>query len=477
MPANSASDTVRVRIAPSPTGFLHIGTARTALFNWLFAKKMGGKFIFRIEDTDLERSEKRFEDDIIEGLQWLGLQWDEGPFRQSERLDTYEHALRELLDKGLAYYCECTKEQLDRDRKAQQEEGKAPIYLGACRDKHVPPERGQVIRFRVPEHETVSFDDMIRGTISFETDLIGDLAIAKNLRTPLYNFAVVVDDHEMRMSHVIRGEDHIANTPKQILIARALGFTPPVFAHLPLILDPDRSKMSKRHAATSLKEYRDQGYLPDALVNFIALLGWHPLDDKEKMPRAEIIEKFDISRVQKGGAVFDVQKLNWLNAEYIKEKSGEELLAMLINLYGEEKVLFRDAPSTVKLLEAGKMRMEKLGDYQSLRDSFLPHAYDGALLIGKKNTREDAAVHLSKCQEIIRSILVDEFTQGNLEAMLMPYANNEGRAAVLWPLRVALSGQERSPGPFEIMAIIGKDESLDRIALAIVKLAGSSSAA
>ncbi|MBU6141621.1 glutamate--tRNA ligase [Patescibacteria group bacterium] len=477
MPDNHSTDTVRVRIAPSPTGFLHIGTARTALFNWLFAKKMGGKFIFRIEDTDLERSEKRFEDDIIEGLRWLGLQWDEGPYRQSERLDIYERSLRELLDKGLAYYCECTKEKLDQDRQAQQQEGKAPIYPGTCRDKNVPAERGQVIRFRVPEHETISFDDMIRGTISFETGLIGDLAIAKNLRTPLYNFAVVVDDHEMRMSHVIRGEDHIANTPKQILIARALGFTPPVYAHLPLILGTDRSKMSKRHAATSLNEYRMQGYLPAALVNFIALLGWHPLDDKEKMPAAEIIEKFDINRVQKGGAVFDVQKLNWLNAEYIKEKTGADLFAMLIALYGEEKVVFHDAPTTVRLLEIGKMRMERLSDYEALRDSFLPHTYDGALLVGKKSTREAAAVHLSKCQEIIRGVLVHEFTQENLEAMLMPYANNEGRAAVLWPLRVALTGQERSPGPFEVMGIVGKDESLRRIAEGIEKLNGPSSAA
>ncbi len=462
---------VRVRIAPSPTGFFHIGTARTALFNWVFAKKLGGKFIFRIEDTDLERSEKIYEEDIISGLQWLGLQWDEGPFRQSERLDIYEKYLQYLLDKKAAYYCECSKEKLGEERHIQQKMGQVPKYGGTCRLKNISAENGQVIRFAVPEKEAVRFNDMVRGMIEFNPELIGDIAIAKNIRTPLYNFAVVVDDYDMRISHVIRGEDHIANTPKQILISRALGFPEPIFAHLPLILDPDRSKMSKRHSATSIKEYREMGYLPDALLNFMTLLGWHPEDDKEKMPLAEIVEKFDMARVQKGGAVFDVQKLNWLNSEYIREKTGEELFAMIADIFGEQSVLFKDKATTIKLLETGKMRMEKLSDYSDLRESFLPHPYDAVMLLGKQNkTKEEAAVHLSKCRDIIQAVTSEEFNKKNLEELIMPYAEIAGRGAVLWPLRVSLSGADKSPGPFEIMDIIGKEESLIRVELSIKKL-------
>ncbi|MDE2001127.1 MAG: glutamate--tRNA ligase [Patescibacteria group bacterium] len=470
-PMSDKPSPIRVRIAPSPTGYLHIGTARTALFNWLFARKHGGSFIFRIEDTDLERSEKRFEDDIVRGLTWLGLTWDEGPFRQTERLDIYEQQLNRLIADQKAYYCECTKKKLDAERAEQQMRGEAPKYAGTCRDKYVSAEQGRVIRFRMPENETVSFTDLIRGPISFETGLIGDIVIAKNTRTPLYNFAVVVDDADMRISHVIRGEDHIANTPKQIMIGRALGFPEPHFAHLPLILDPDRSKMSKRHSATSVDEYRKLGYLPEALVNFIALLGWHPSDDAEKMTADEIIAKFDISRIQKSGAVFDVQKLNWLNAEYIKQKSADELYALLAGLYGDSDVLFGTKEATLKLLEAGKVRMEKLSDYAAVHDSFMLHDYGLPTLQGKKNIPvAEITENLSKLREMIRATLLHEFTESGLQTAIMPFADNAGRAAVLWPLRVALSGEEKSPGPFEIMAVIGKDESLRRIELALAKL-------
>src|SRR3989338_1267749 len=296
---------IRVRIAPSPTGFLHIGTARTALFNWLFAKKEGGLFVLRVEDTDLERSDSKYERDIIENLEWLGLVWDEGPlaapenkigelpfssqspkykgdfgpYRQSERLDVYEKHLKKLLDENLAYYCYCSKEELEAERQSMLAQGLPPRYSGKCRAKPKSGENLQLIRFKVSEAK-LSFTDLIRGKIAFDTSLIGDIAIAKDLKSPLYNFAVVIDDYEMKISHVIRGEDHIANTPKQILLQKALGFSLPQYAHLPLILDSDRSKMSKRYLATSIKDYRDQGYLPEALVNFMALLGWHPAPEK-----------------------------------------------------------------------------------------------------------------------------------------------------------------------------------------------------
>ncbi len=472
---------IRVRIAPSPTGYLHIGTARTALFNWLFAKKYKGKFILRIEDTDLERSEKRFEDDILKGLKWLGLDWDEGPYRQSERLDLYAKYLEQLLKEKKAYYCPHTKEELEKEREWQVANNAVLIHNCDARNKNL--NTGELIRFKIPEispnasgNETtypahqIVFDDIIRGQVHFFTSLLGDFALAKNLRTPLYNFAVVIDDFEMRISHVIRGEDHIANTPKQILLQEALGFTRPKYAHLPLILDPDRSKMSKRHSATAIQEYKESGYLPETLVNFIALLGWHPQDDKEKISINELIGKFGLDRIQKGGAVFDVQKLNWLNSEYLKEKTAGELLKSLIDLYGEEKIIFKDKNNTLKLLELERSRMEKLGDFLDLKNNLLLKEYDANLLIWKNTGKEKIKENLRTIQEITRSIFEHEFNQKKLEIYLMPFANQQGRGEVLWPLRAALSGRDKSPGPFELMDILGKDEVLKRIEIAIKKL-------
>ncbi len=458
---------IRVRIAPSPTGYLHIGTARTALFNWLFAKKNGGKFILRIEDTDLERSEKRFEDDIIGGLKWLGLNWDEGPYRQSERLDIYEKHLKQLLKEKKAYYCDCTKEELEKERESQFKKNEPTKYSGHCREKNVLPEKAELIRFKIGSGK-VFFTDLIRGEISFDSDLIGDIAIAKNLRTPLYNFAVVIDDYEMKISHVIRGEDHIANTPKQILIGRALNFSEPKYGHLPLILDPDRSKMSKRYSATSIKEYKEQGYLPESLINFIVLLGWHPDGDKEIMPIQEIINKFDLKRIQKGGAIFDLQKLDWLNSRYIKEKSGKELMEKLGELYGEG--LFKDKNKGLKIVEIGKQRVNKLSEFKEIQDSFLLGDYDNNLLIWKNTPAEKILENLRTVKEMARTLLESEFDKNRLESYLMPFANTVGRGEVFWPVRVALAGKDKSAGPFEIMEVLGKDESLRRLEIAINKL-------
>ena len=314
-------------MAPSPTGPLHIGTARTTLFNWLFARGRDGTFILRIEDTDKERSKKEYEEELVEGLKWLGIEWDEFA-RQSERTDLYRKYLEKLLTSGDAYYCYCTKEELEGQRQAMLASGVPPKYSGHCRNLAKPPtgRKPEVIRFKVPEIK-VEFKDMIRGKVAFDAALLGDQVIAKDLDTPLYNFAVVIDDNEMRITHVIRGEDHLSNTPKQILIFRALGFDEPIFAHIPLILNPDRSKMSKRFADTALTQYREAGYLPEAIVNFLALLGWHPKDDKEILSAEDLIAEFDLARVQKAGAIFNQEKLDWLNREHMKKMSDKELAA------------------------------------------------------------------------------------------------------------------------------------------------------
>lgn len=459
---------IRVRIAPSPTGNLHIGTARTALFNWLFAKHSGGKFILRIEDTDLERSDKKFEEDIIEGLTWLGLTWDEGPIRQTDRLETYEKYIDQLLKSGDAYYCFCSREELETERQAMLSQGLPPKYNGKCRTLeadevkvNLKSKKGHVIRFKMPETK-VEFNDLIRGKITFDTALLGDIAIAKDPRVPLYNFAVVVDDEEMEISHVIRGEDHIANTPKQILLQKALGFKTPHYGHLPLILDPDRNKMSKRHSATSIKEYKEAGYLPEALVNFMALMGWHPKDEKEIMSIKEIINEFELERVQKSGAVFNVEKLDWMNAQYIKNLPDKEL-AKRLGLPPTEENL--------KIIALTKERAKKINDFEILAGFFLSLPdYKKELLVWKSTSQTATLENLKYAETLLSALKADDFTKTKLEKILMPLAEERGRGEVFWPIRAALSGQEASPGPFEIMETLGKKETLRRIKIAIDKI-------
>ena len=339
---------VRVRIAPSPTGWLHFGLARTALFNYLFAKKNNGKFILRIEDTDIKRSEKKYEKDIIESLKWLGLNWDEGPdletsplkvkafsgevskYRQSERTEIYQKYIKKLLDSKQAFWCFHSKEELEAEKNERMSRGKAPIHK--CRqERGLPPISGGsprssgIIRFRCPEKK-LTFTDLIRGKLEFDTGLLGDISIARDEKTPLYNLSSVIDDYEMKISHVIRGEDHISNTPKQILLQKALGFSRlPKYGHLPLILGPDRTKLSKRHGAVSISQYKKQGYLPETLLNFMALLGWNPGTKKEIFSLDELIKEFSLERVQKGGAVFNLSRLDWLNGYYIRKMDLDEL--------------------------------------------------------------------------------------------------------------------------------------------------------
>ncbi len=460
---------VRVRFAPSPTGPLHLGNARAALFNWLFARHENGKFLLRIEDTDKERSKKEFEKDIFDGLAWLGLEPDEKPIRQSDRLEIYAESLQKLLDEKKAYWCFCTPEELEAERQNQLSQGFAPKYGGRCRNLswEVAEERIKkggkaVIRIRMPEKK-VAFNDLVKGKIEFDMALVGDVIIAKGLREPLYNFAASVDDILTNVSHVIRGEDHISNTPKQIVIQEALGFNePPHFAHLPLILGTGRQKLSKRKLETSLNDYKREGYLAEAMLNFLVLLGWHPREDRETISREEMIKEFSLERVQKAGAVFNEEKLNWLNAHYIKSAGVEDLLErakpFVPKTWFTKKKLFTSA------LELEKERMRTLKNFKDVAAFFfnLPD-YEPKLLVWKETPKEKILANLKSVRDIVKN-------SASPEPEILALAEKEGRGEVLWPLRAALSGQDASPGPIEILKVLGKTEALKRINAAIKKL-------
>jgi len=468
---------VRVRIAPSPTGYLHLGIVRAALFNYLFAKKENGKFIIRIEDTDIERSLPIYEKDILDGFKALHMDWDEGPdiggdygpYRQSERVEIYKQHLGKMLSLKKAYWCFCTKEELEEERKAMMSAGIFPKYSGKCRDlgdeevnKRKKEGKEAVIRMAVPSGIIIEFTDIIRGKISVNTDTIGDIVVARNEQSPLYNFAVVIDDYLMKISHVIRGEDHITNTPKQILIQRALGIEPPKYAHFPLVLNADRSKMSKRKMETSFDEYLKAGYIPEALINFLALLGWHPDDEQEILSLDELISKFSLKRVQKAGGIFNIDKLDWFNAQYIKKLTIKELAERIKPLIPENWKT--DSEKLEKALTIERERMQKLLDFKdSAKFLFEIGEYDKELLRWKNMPLESVKNNLEKIYEAIAKIKDSDFNQKTLEEKLMPVAASIGRGEALWPLRVALSGQKNSPGPFEIMEVLGKKESLSRI--------------
>lgn len=462
-------DTVKVRFAPSPTGRLHIGSARTALFNWIFAKANKGAFVLRIEDTDKKRSKPEFEEDIKNGLSWLGLTWDEF-VRQSDRTKVYREYLEKLLEEKKVYYCFCTAEELEDERQIMLTQGLAPKYSGKCRSltdsdvkERLDRGEGHILRFKVGD-TNIQFKDMIRGDISFDTSLMGDMAVARDLDRPLYNFAVVVDDALGGITHVIRGEDLLSSTPLQILIMKALGFDVPKFAHLPMILNPDRSKMSKRFADTALTDYIKDGYLKEAMVNFLAFLGWHPKGDKEVMGINEIIEEFDIERVQKGGAVFNIDKLNWLNSNYVREVDVSVFVEMA------KEYLPKSWELTPAMAVSVRGRVDKLSEVKDLVDFYfeLPE-YGADLLRWRKESMQDAAVHLREGLEFMKKVSEDKFTREFLEKEILDKLPKESRGSTLWPMRVALSGKSASPGPFEIMEALGKQESERRVSEAIKK--------
>lgn len=513
---NIKIDKIRVRFAPSPTGFLHIGGARTALFNYLFAKKNQGVFILRIEDTDTKRSTLEFEKQIYEDLKWLKIEWDEGPqhnlslkngigpYKQSERLSIYAKYIEKLLNENKAYYCFCSQEELESQKQYQMSIGETPHYLGKCANlskeainDYLTQKKPSVIRFRI-HSKKISFNDIIRGEIEFDTSLMGDMVIAKNIHAPLYNFVNVIDDFEMKISHIIRAEEHISNTPKQILIQEALEFPMPQYAHLSLVLAPDKTKLSKRHGAVSVSEYCQQGYLSEALVNFIALLGWNPGTEKEVYSMDALIKDFSLERVQKGGAVFNIKRLDYLNGLYIRQKSIEELTEMcipyLINseliIKTENNFEIQETKEKISLEALGKIvsiyqeRLKKLSEISELTDFFFKGKlkYDKDLLKWKEMSNQEIKDSLDKSEEILSKIEKESFNKENLEKILLIEADKEksdesislprsrDRGRLLWPLRVALTNKQASVSPFEVAEILGKEKTIKRIKEAIETL-------
>ncbi|MBI5078084.1 MAG: glutamate--tRNA ligase [Candidatus Yonathbacteria bacterium] len=439
---------VITRFAPSPTGVLHIGSVRTALYSWLYARQNNGKFILRIEDTDKERSKKEFEDNIIDGLNWLGLTHDEF-FRQSDRSVFYKEKIIELIAKGAVY--------------VSKEEPKEP---GG---------RAEVIRFKNP-NRVVTFEDVVRGDISFDTTELGDFVIAKDFDTPLYHFAVVVDDFEMGVTHVIRGDDAISNTPRQILIQEALGAPRPIYTHLPMILAPDKSKLSKRHGALAVTEYHEEGYLPEAILNFVALMGWNPGNDQEIISLEEMVKLFTLPKVQKSAAVFNIDKLKWLNKHYMKllsaDRAGEEILTrfppmLQTKAHSDVKVFEKVVPVILDHISVfGEVRaLAEAGEYGYF---FEDPAYAPEKLLWKDEPEPMlAAEKLQKILALIVDIDNAFFTPETIKTAIWDYATEAGRGSVLWPMRYALSGREKSPDPFMLANILGKEATLRRITHAI----------
>ncbi len=499
---------IRVRMAPSPTGSLHIGGVRTALYNILFAKQHGGTAVLRIEDTDDARSTKEFEQDILNSFHWAGIVFDEGvmpatagkpdgsekgefgPYRQKARLELYAKYLQQLLSEHKAYYCFCTKEELEARRQSQESAGQVPKYSGKCRSyteldiaKSLAEGKESVIRFKVVP-EKIGMTDLIRGEVEFDNALSGDIVIAKSMSEPLYNFAVVIDDHEMQISHVIRGEEHLANTPKQIALAQALGFGSPQYAHLPLILSATgKGKMSKRDGGTTVREYREAGYLPEALINFLVLIGWHPAPEqstvrgevrpvgsREILSFEEMVELFSLDRVQKGGAKFDKQKLDFFNAHYIKQLSVSRLVSCLVEGGFCDPSWSKE--SLALAIPLVQERMVTLADFQELSGFFfeLPE-YAASVLVWKKSNAAAAKTNLQYCFDLLQELPDQIFTKESLEPKIMKVAEQFGKGDVLWPLRVAVSGKENSPPPVEILVALGKHESLRRLKIALQKLA------
>jgi len=492
---------IRVRMAPSPTGLLHIGTARTALFNYLMAKHYGGKFILRIEDTDLERSKKEYEEDIISGLKWLGITWDEGPdiggeygpYRQTERQDIYKKYLQQLLDEDKAYYCFCTPDELEAQKQEALARGVQPQYSGKCGrlDKatvaqNLADGREAVIRFRMPQ-TIVKFKDLIRGEVKADLSLVGDIIIAKNLDTPLYNFAVVIDDSLMKITHVIRGEDHLSNTPKQMAIAEALGLTSPAYAHLPLILGPDRSKMSKRHGTVSITDYINQGYLPQALINFIAMLGWHPADNRELYDLQSLVENFTIERLQKSGAIFNIKKLDWFNLQYFKTIDERTLIQPVVKglvdsqliAVNPDKVSYSildskrviDLNYITKAVALERSRLAKISDFNLVAEYLFKDDlnYVPELLKWHDAPWQEVLQALNYAIDVLGALSLENYdTVVGLQTVFNDFVNskapyNQDKGLLFWPLRVALSGKESSPTPADVIMVLGKEESLKRL--------------
>lgn len=479
---------LKVRFAPSPTGPFHIGGARSALFNWLVARHADGTFLVRIEDTDLKRSTKESEENIKDSLKWLGMNWDEGidvggphgPYRQTERLDLYKKEVQRLLDEGKAYYCYCSAEELEVSRKAQLDAGKTPIYDEHCRHlteeekaKYEAEGRKPVVRLKVRKDGVFAFDDMVRGHVEFQAAGVGDFIIMKSDGIPVYNFAVVIDDAFMEVTHVIRAEEHLSNTPRQLAIYEALGYKPPKFGHISLILGEDHKKMSKRHGATSVTEYRNMGYLPEAVVNYLALLGWTPKGEQEIFTEEELIKQFSMKRVSSNDAVFDINKLNWINFQYMKKLDADQLYALIFPFlvkagYVEESVTEEKKDWLKKVIWFMKDHIYFAGQAaEELKFFFedMPALTDEAILSIMK--AETSGKLLKAFIEDLKAL--ETFDQAEIKKCFnacMKAQGIKGKAAYE-PTRIALTGVTQGPGMFEMMELFGREKTMDRLEAAL----------
>ncbi|HRY52753.1 MAG TPA: glutamate--tRNA ligase [Candidatus Portnoybacteria bacterium] len=482
---------VRTRFAPSPTGYLHIGSLRTALYSYLFAKQHNGKFILRLEDTDQKRFVEGATDAIYSGLKWAGVNHDEGPdiggpfvpYIQSQRLDLYKKYAQELIDKDKAYYCFCDAKTLEEMRNEQVARKQAPKYDRRCLKlskeeiaQKLAAEEPYVIRMKIPENRTIEINDLVRGKVAYRSEELDDQVLLKSDGYPTYHLAVVVDDHLMQITHVTRTEEWLPSTPKHILLYEYFGWEAPLFAHLPLLLNADKTKMSKRKGDVAVGDYIKKGYLPEAMVNYLAFLGWNPglsseasakgEREKETYSMEELLKDFSLERVHKAGAVFNIEKLNWYNNYYLKQKSAQDLSAFVWQ--GEEKP---KAPEP-QITKATAIECERSNNAEEIREKvnllFNPPAFDKSLLNWKAMEEKDIKESLESSQKIIAGIPEKDFNSENLKNILMEEAAKRGdKGSLLWPLRVSLSGLKNSPPPFDIAEIIGKEKSLARIAQAI----------
>jgi glutamyl-tRNA synthetase len=460
---------VRTRFAPSPTGYLHIGGVRTALFNWLYARHCGGTFVLRIEDTDKERSTNESVQAILEGMAWMGLDYDEGPIYQSDRLERYKEVIDQLLDAGQAYRCYCTREELDKVREEQRAQGIKPRYNRRCRDQHNPerPDMESVIRFKNPLEGSVQFDDAIRGQIVISNEELDDLVITRANGTPTYNFAVVVDDIDMGITHVIRGDDHVNNTPRQINIFKALGEALPIFVHVPMIVGGDGQRLSKRHGAVSVLQYRGEGFLPEAMLNYLVRLGWSS-GDQEIFSLDEMISSFDIQDVNRAASAFDVDKLKWLNQHYIKASDSTQLVSLLSDRLKDRGIDVSSGPPVDDVVSALRERAQTLDEMADKSEYFFSEFEDYDTKAAQKHLRPVARDMLADVRS--RLSVVEPWSAELIHAQVMAtvedYDAKLGKLAQ--PLRVAVSGTAATPPIDETLLLVGKARTVDRIDRALV---------
>ncbi|MDZ7580887.1 MAG: glutamate--tRNA ligase [Deltaproteobacteria bacterium] len=460
------------RFPPSPTGYLHVGGARTALFNWLYARHSGGRFVLRIEDTDVKRSTQASTDAIFEALNWLAIDWDDGPYFQSQRFEIYREFIQRLVDSRNAYYCTCSSERLETMRRDAMAAGGKPKYDGTCRDKDLPKAAAAVVRFRAPLSGTTVVADVVKGNIVFQNAELDDFIIARSDGTPTYNFVVVVDDITMGINTIIRGDDHVMNTPKQILLYRALDSALPVFAHVPMVLGPDRARLSKRHGAMSVTAYRDMGFLPDAFINYLARLGWSS-GDQEFFSRRELIEKFSLENIGRSAGIFDMEKLLALNATHIQAARPQDLVEPLKPFFKSYGIDIQAGPFIESALQTLQPRSKTLADMSRDALFYLKDAVEFEAAAAQKFLKPESLAPIELLLAELKQLPV--FDEPGLQRAFETVMEKTGLklGKIAQPVRVALTGRTASPGIFEITAIIGKDRVLSRLQAAVDYIRGS----